>query len=308
MTKGIFIQYLLLPLIALLFIAVMVWAKKKNDFIQNKKLVTYLLAVMLVLALPGFFGIMGNTFSPWGYLTCQIIYLAAGGWHVNLLRDYVTGDHTGPSEIYGAKQKRVYAIFFEILLTLFVMITGGYLFSVLFNWLSPYTGYGLIAATSMLSFIVPLIFLYTYQRFLEIPFAIYKVWQFAPQRSDGHLLPENIGTLMLINLELTKTISDGRRIRLKVKAPSNIQLGDWMGRVLEDHQEKNHLDRIDTFFGESGAYGWIFYIKPSFLHPRRYLDFEKTIIDNNIRERHVVVCKRVIDGNEEKLISLKSGN
>ena len=42
-------------------------------------------------------------------------------------------------------------------------------------------------------------------------------------------------------------------------------------------------------------FGWIFYVKPSFWPVKRYIDFEKTIYENEIDDRSVIVAKRVVE-------------
>ncbi|PZF72747.1 TssN family type VI secretion system protein [Taibaiella soli] len=305
---GIFIQYLLFPLIAFAMIGVMILLKKKNDFIQNKRLVVYPLVAVLILAIPGIGGMLGNKFSPWGYLAAQLFYLVLGRWHVGLLHHYFTGDRTTVVPTDEQREARSYAIFFEIAITILIMAIGGYIFSFLFNWLSPYKGYNIVAVTCILSFIVPLLFHYTYRSFVAIPFAIYSVWEVPKEKNDDNIISGDIGNLTVVNLELTKTTHDGRRITLQVKAPENIPFGDWMHRVLMDHKEKNQSDRIDTATEDGNPYGWVFYIKPSFFRPRQYLDFEKTIAQNHIKRKHMVVCRRVINGEEEKIIALGTPN
>ena len=164
--KAIFLQYLLFPLIALLMVGIMYFMQKKNALARNRVLIIYILAASLILALPAIAGITGNAFSPYWYLLVQIIYLGLGILHVQLLSTYF-------------KQKNnslTFTIFFESMVTLMCMVLAAYLFTLLFNWLSPYQGYAWIASTSLFAFLLPLVFYYTYLCFMKVPFSIYKVW------------------------------------------------------------------------------------------------------------------------------------
>ncbi|BAV05360.1 hypothetical protein SAMN05421788_105185 [Filimonas lacunae] len=294
--KAIFLNYLLVPLVAVLLAALMAYVKKKNKILKNKTLILYLLLASLVLALPGIGGLAGNTFSPYWYLFAQLLYLCLGIYHIRLMAHYFK--RTGTD-----KKSNVYAILFELLLTIMCLLLGSYLFTLLFNWLSPYKGYGLTASTSLCIFIMPLIFNYTYTRFLAIPFAIYKVWQYTPGVTAG-FENRDLGTLMLVNLELTKTPVDGHRFAIKAKSPQNLPLGEWMNRVIEDFNLKNPTEPIQTTSDTGEEHGWIFYVKPSFFHMRRYLDYEKSVADNKLSEKNIVICKRVIRHEEEKVISV----
>ena len=92
---------------------------------------------------------------------------------------------------------------------------GGYLFTLIFNWMSKGTGYAVMAATSMLIFVVPMVFYYCYIQFISIPFDIYKTWRYSPEE-----LPDFEGAdfdrLMVLNVELSKnwkipTVSELKR-------------------------------------------------------------------------------------------------
>lgn len=294
--KAIFLKYLLIPLIAVVMAGLMAYVKKKNKILKNKTLLLYILIASLVLALPGIGGLAGNTFSPWWYLFSQLVYMCLGIYHIRLLGYYFK--RTGTD-----KKSQAYATLFEVLLTLICMLIGYYLFTLLFNALSAYNGYGMVAATSLTIFPLPMVFNYAYQRFTAIPFAIYKVWQFAPGISSGFENRE-LGALMLINLELTKTPKEGHRFAIKAKSPVNLPLGEWMNRVIEDFNLKNPTEPIETANETGEEHGWIFYVKPSFFHPRRYLDYEKSIAGNKLSEKNIVICKRVIRQEEEKVITV----
>ncbi|MCK9156984.1 MAG: TssN family type VI secretion system protein [Paludibacteraceae bacterium] len=40
-------------------------------------------------------------------------------------------------------------------------------------------------------------------------------------------------------------------------------------------------------------YGWIFYTKPSFFRPRKYLDPDLSFADNKFKENQLIIAKRV---------------
>ena len=45
---------------------------------------------------------------------------------------------------------------------------------------------------------------------------------------------------------------------------------------------------------QGDLHGWIFYRKPKWFHLwTKYIDTEKTIFINNIRENDVIICNRV---------------
>lgn len=297
--KALFLQYLLMPLLALLLVGLMVFVKKKNKIFQNKTLIIYVLVASLIIALPGIGGLAGNMFSPFWYLFAQLFYFLIGIYHVYLLDVYFKRKTNN-------KKDEVYALLFEILLTVICMTLGGYLFFLLFNWLSPYKGYAWMAMTSIFVLLLPLIFQYTYKKFVDIPFEIYKVWHYSMKEQSNDYDQQELGRLMVVHIELTKTPSDGRLFSIKAKSPSELAFGDWMNRVVEDYNFKNPKSQIETLQENGEQFGWIFYTKPSFFHRRRYLDFEKSVAENRISEKQTVICKRVIQQDEERVITIKN--
>ncbi len=114
------------------------------------------------------FWVCRNLFNPYWYLIAQIIYLIFGIIHVNLLHKYFK-KHIDSLAM---------SILFESILSLTCIALGGYLFTLLFNWMSRGTGYAVMASTSMLIFVVPMVFYYCYIQFISIPFDIYKTWRY----------------------------------------------------------------------------------------------------------------------------------
>lgn len=73
-----FMRYLLLPLIAVVSATILVVVNKKNKFINNKKLITAILVMGLVLAIPGLLGLLGLDYMPWGYILSMLYFIGTG--------------------------------------------------------------------------------------------------------------------------------------------------------------------------------------------------------------------------------------
>lgn len=283
--KDFILKYLLLAIIIIVFAVVLVFLKKRLLKVKMKVLLLYLLLSGLCLALPGFLGVTGNMYNPYWYIFTMSVYLILGSLHVNLLHKYFSD----PSV------KLSFTILFESLLTITSMLLGGYLFYLIFSWVSPYEGYGAMAATSISIFIVPLCFYYTYLQFINIPFDIYKTWQPPSGAEAVDFEKIKFDHLLVINLELTKSIEDGKQSSINAKAPSNgVSFGQWFYRAIDDYNYKYPNSRINLSDTNSDYYSWIFYSKKSIFHLRRYVDFDKSINDNNIQDHTTIICKRVI--------------
>ncbi|RQO29734.1 hypothetical protein DBR32_14200 [Taibaiella sp. KBW10] len=299
MIKGFFLRYLLMPLIVLVMAMVMKQMRKKVPKIKAKVLIVYVLLGALLLALPGFLGFSGSQFSPLWYLLAMLYYGFLGVLHVNTLKRY-----------FKEVQRSVaFIIAFELLITISCMLLGAYLFVLIFDWLSPFEGYAVMSATSMLVFLVPLAFYYAYVQFMNIPFNIYKTWQLDPYKKAFDFDGLDFNKLMVLNIELTKNIEDGNRFRVKAKTiSSGLSFGDWFFKFVDDYNHKNPGTRIQMFNENEEPYTWIFYVKKSIFHFRKYIDFDEDVTVNKIIENDVIICKRVIQHEEEHNFTFRSQN
>lgn len=292
--QSFFLRYLLMPLIVIIMAAILMQMRKRVPKIKTRKLIVYLLVAALLLAIPGFLGFTGNLFNPYWYLLAMIYYGLLGALHVNLLK----------SIFKDVEKSLTFIIVFETVLTVAGMLLGAYLFVYIYDWMSAYEGYAVMSATSILIFIVPLVFYYCYLQFMNIPFDIYKTWQMDPYKQPVNFDGVDFDRLMVLNIELTKNIEDGNRFRIKAKTiPEGVTFGDWFYRVIDDYNHKNPNATIKMLNENEESYSWIFYTKKSVFHFRRYIDFEQDITQNKIIENDIVICKRVIQHEEEDVVA-----
>ncbi|MEK6512476.1 MULTISPECIES: TssN family type VI secretion system protein [Myroides] len=290
LVKAFFLKHLLLPTIIIVLVLIVVFLKKKLSFIKPKVVILYTLISGLVLALPGFLGFSGNSFNPYWYIIASIIYLLLGIFNVNQLLKRFQNKDTA----------KWLTITFEVVITLICMVFGAWLFAYIFDWLSPFKGYAYISATSVIVYIIPLLFYYTYIEFLNIPFSIYKTWTYEKNKQAVDFEGIDFNKLMVINIELTKNVTDGNRFRIKAKTlSSGVSFGDWFHKVLDDYNYKNGTSMIELYNLNGDSYSWVFYVKKSIFHFRRYIDFDLDIAENNIKENDVIVCKRVAEFKQE---------
>ncbi|WP_080779322.1 TssN family type VI secretion system protein [Chryseobacterium phocaeense] len=292
--KGIFLRYILMPLIAVIMMFILGLIRKNKPAIKMKVVIIYFLLCSLCLALPGIFGFAENLFNPYWYLIAQVFYLIFGIIHVNLLHRYFRKhiDSLGMS------------ILFESILSLTCMAFGGFLFTLIFGWISKGLGYPVMAATSISIFVVPMVFYYCYVQFISIPFDIYKTWRYSPDQKLPDFEGADFDRLMVLNVELSKNLEDSNRFRIKAKTlPTGVTFGDWFYRVVDDYNHKNPSSIINLSDIDKEPYYWIFYTKKSFFSFRKYIDFDQDISANGISENEVVICKRVIQHAEEGVLN-----
>ncbi|MEO3405621.1 TssN family type VI secretion system protein [Mucilaginibacter sp. CAU 1740] len=277
--KSFFIRYLLFPIIFVAATAVMSIINKKNQVLNNKKLIVIILLTGIVLGIPGLLGFLDLQFMPWGYIICQIYYVSAG-----ILFVWLAGRHY-ETELLGKK------IFFFIC-CLISCLLGIFLFKLGFDWLNNLK-YGIWASTSVLVFLLPLIFWWTYIAFLSIPLEIYKVWQYPVYPADISMEHLDFNRLLVLEVNLYKNTDDVEPLKVKAKAPRNMNFGLWFQKFIDDYNLKFPDSPIEYLQDGGGSYRWIFYMKPSFFKRRNFIDPELDIEQNHITETYTIFAKRV---------------
>ena len=277
--QSFFFRYLLYPLIFLVSAAVLSIVNKKNQFINNKRLVISILILSLILAVPGFSGFLSFDFMPWGYIICQIYYIGMGILFVYLATKYY------PKELL----ERKFFIVFSVLISLLLSF---YLFQLAFNWLSA-IHFGLWAATSIFSFLIPLLFWWAYIALISIPTEIYKIWQYPATPISIEMDHLDFDRMLVLELELYKNTNDPEPLKVKAKAPENIIFGDWFYKFIEDYNLKFPKSPVKYSSDDYESYKWIFFIKTSFFKRNIFIDPDLDIISNKITEKDTIYAKRV---------------
>jgi len=277
--QSFFIRYLLFPIIFIVSAALLSIINKKNQFLNNKKLIVSILILGFILAIPGLLGFLSFDYMPWGYLISQIYYLGIGCSVVYLFTKHF------PKELLERK-------FFIIVSLLVSSLLGYYLFQLGFNWLSD-IHFGVWAATSIFTFIIPLVFWWAYVALISIPTEIYKIWQYptSPIHIDmDHL---DFDRMLVLELELYKNTDDAEPIKVKAKAPENMIFGNWFYKFIEDYNLKFPKSPVKFNTEDQESYKWIFFIKTSFFKKNIFIDPDLDIVTNKITEKVTIYAKRV---------------
>jgi len=277
--QSFFLRYLLFPLIFIVSAALLSIVNKKNQFLNNKKLIVIILLLSIVLALPGFLGFLSFDFMPWGYIICQIYYAATGSIFVYLVSTHYS------KELLERK------LFISVSLIVSALL-GFFLFQLAFNWLSE-INFGLWAATSILTFALPLLFWWAYIALISIPTEIYKIWSYPSTPIHIEMDHLDFDRLLVLELELYKSTNDPEPIKVKAKAPQNMIFGQWFYKFIEDYNLKFPKAPVKYNSEDLESYKWIFFIKTSFFKKNIFIDPDLDITQNTITEKMTIYAKRV---------------
>lgn len=279
--KDIFVSHLLYPLITLLLVTISLIVNKQNNFLANRALIVFILLSSLIVALPGLGTLAGLSFMPTFYIIFQVVFLGLGYFYMGRVFKYFSGP------------KEVINILMIFLTTLCVMCLGSYLFSLLFNYLGDFQ-YGLWASTCTYTFVLPMLFKWSYTAMLNIPSEIYKIWKYNINYVDPLFTSETTEKITVLKLELSKKPEDNEYIKVTARAPHGFTFGDWFQMFIHDYNVKYHDSPIGFQQEDGTMYGWIFYTTPSIVQGKKYIDFDKTIQDNGLVDGTLsIICKRV---------------
>ena len=282
-------SYLIMPLMAVILTFVAYLISKKNKLFPKKKTIFFVLLIGLLLSIPGLLGFLNYEFMPYYYVALFILYLFLGWCNIGWMRTIIPG----------LTQKDASYIV-EFFVHFIVMFIGAAFFSLIFN-LCNELQYGFWACTCVFAFIFPSLFSETYKRYMDIPLEVHKTWYYSHSETLSDFEYMDYNKLMVMELEFFKQVNDKNSTKVKVKAPDNLAFGIWFQKFIVDYNVKFPVTPIELKDGEKGGnFGWIFYVKRSFFLPRKYVDFELTIPQNGIGEKHTIIAKRVSKGEKEK--------
>ena len=283
-----FASYLIMPLLAIIFAFLAYFLAKKNKLIRNKKFIFYVLLISLLLGIPALLGFIHYWFMPYIYLSLQVLYMLWGWYNIKLVHYFLPD----------IKKKPYIAEFLTHFLMMFI---GAAIFSLIFN-LCNELKYGLWACTCLLTFVLPSLYKSLYYRYMAIPLEVYKVWNYSNSYDLSSFDKMDFDKLLVMEIEIFKRVNDHSPSKIKAKAPDLMSFGVWFQKFISDYNLKFPKQPIEMS-DEAKLYGWIFYVKRSFFHRRKYIDYDLSITQNKLKEKYTIVAKRVSEQINEEIIS-----
>lgn len=239
-----------------------------------------LIAVLFfaLVALAAYPGIIAKPFNT--FLCFQAYFLLLGSAHVYFMGQNLkwTGD-----------TKSFYA---ELVFTMLVAVIGSICFLLIYHALN-HNGLEFIMAASILFFIIPFFFYQTFQKAAAIPPRVLKEWFYPYQQELEEPDESKMKNLRVISFEFQKQVTDQRITNFRAKAPIDMELGQLFYYFINDYNERHPNSKIQFVNTKGEPNGWIFYKKPKWYSVMTgYVDAEKTIFNNHIKENEVIICSR----------------
>jgi len=250
----------------------------------SKRAIWYLLIAVAVFALTGLFIAVGF-FSNYNryFIFFQVLFLLYGGFHVYLMQQKMD---------WGRDNQSFWP---DLIFTIIILLGGAICFVLAYRWLNK-EGLELSMMFSILFFIVPLFVWHTFQTALAIPPKVLNQWYYPVHEPMEDPEEGKLKNMLLISFEFQKNGVETYFTNFRAKAPVDMELGELFYYFINDYNERHPQGQILFSNGTGKPHGWMFYKKPKwYTILTTYMDADKTIFLNRIRENDVIVCSRIIE-------------
>jgi hypothetical protein len=263
-----------------------VFAKKIRSSFKpfSKRAIWYLLISVAVFALTGLF-IAAGFFKSYNryFIFFQVLFLLYGSLHIYMMQ----------RKMDWGKEKHPFLP--DLIFTFLILLAGSICFMLAYRWLNR-EGLELHMMFSTLFFLIPLFVWHTFLTALAIPPKILNQWYYPVHEPMEDPEESKLRNMLLISFEFQKNGQETFFTNFRAKAPVDMELGELFYYFINDYNERHPQGQIMFANGTGKPHGWMFYKKPKwYTILTTYMDADKTIYLNRIRENDVIVCSRIIE-------------
>jgi hypothetical protein len=173
-----------------------------------------------------------------------------------------------------------------------IVLLGMSVFSYIYTRIN-HSNLGQMLSLSFITFLLPQYFRTVYKAYLSIPNDIYFVWHYPYPEPELNLQHINMKECYTLRIEYTRTYEESYS-RTAGTAPLDMIFGDWFYIFIKEYNSspRNTGMPIEYMTPDSMRQGWVFYER-GFLGSLRYIDPMKTIRENKLTDKKVLIAKRV---------------
>jgi hypothetical protein len=183
----------------------------------------------------------------------------------------------------------------DLIFTFIILLAGAICFMLAYRWLNR-EGLEISMMFSTLFFIIPLFVWHTFLSALAIPPKVLNQWYYPVHEPMEDPEESKLKNMLLISFEFQKNGQESFFTNFRAKAPVDMELGELFYYFINDYNERHPQGQIHFSNGTGKPYGWMFYKKPKwYTVMTTYMDSDKTIYLNRIRENDVIVCSRILE-------------
>ena len=270
-------------LLAFSIILFLVFASKAREAKKYLKYnLLYIIVAGLCIGLTGFAGFLGFLETPYYFFfLLQILILVLGVLHVIFF----------PKLLRWGKES---SFFWSLIFTVIIGIVGAILLLFVFDFIGL-SDHMYLFLSALALFLVPFLFVRAVLQYFRIPEVVIKSWVYPVKEEIPDPTDKELEAPVVIAFEFQKNKAVSGLTNFRAKAPRGMQFGTLFYFFINDYNARHPEETIEYVDSATGPYEWIFFLKPGFFRGKVYIDPEKTIYNNHIKENCVIVCKRVID-------------
>jgi hypothetical protein len=276
-----FLKYLLAPL--LILIITFIVSQVSSVKIKTKSAIIFVLCFSLIVALPCLFAFFNNEFVWIGLLLSVFYYVMLG---IGLV--YFT--NTSLFQNIGIQDSALAKFFLFLIIT----ILSSWIYYLAFNYIAI-SSYAQISMLNILWLFIPIFFMESKKKYLQIPDPFYEYWRVGRERKDIEYW-DNIDKfrLMQVSIQIKKKVNSDLLSKFDVKIAQEVNLGNWFDKFIEDQNYRFPNDAIESSAENENA-GWIFYTAKYFSFPLfiRNLSPHNTIAESRLKNKQTIFAKRV---------------
>jgi hypothetical protein len=213
-------------------------------------------------------------------LVFQAWFLLGGTLHFYAMKQYL-GWSRGPGSFLPG-----------LLFTVMLGVAGSICFLLIYHWLNR-NGLQYVMAGSLIMFLLPFFFINTFRQALDIPPKVIKEWYYPINEDIDEPEDNKLRNPRVISFEFQKRTNDPHFTAFRAKAPADMDFGELFYYFINDYNERHTNSKIEVADPRGAPHGWVFYKKNRWYTVMTYyIDAEKTIHNNRIKENDVIVCVR----------------
>ncbi|WP_199912795.1 TssN family type VI secretion system protein [Aquimarina aquimarini] len=255
----------------------------KKLFAKNKKkFFLYILVVLLLFAATALLSnerVLSNIPLN-NFISFQVVFLILGVLHVLALRKFFPDLSETPTSFWS-----------EFLYTIVTVCMGLISFVYVIGLYKAEYTYIFIAA--VIAFVIPFTVVKLYEFSLSIPVPIYKKWFYPLDKKVKDPKDDELVNPLVISFEFNKGRNIEEISNFRLKAPERMEFGKLFYFFINDYNERHPGGEISYIDNGNSPSGWIFYTRPNWLGFQKFINYNKTVEGNNIKENDVIICKRV---------------
>lgn len=237
-----------------------------------------LLFIAIFVGMTFIFG--GDNYSMKSYMWTQVLVTLFGGLSVfGLLRLFEWATSYSDTKV--------------LVYTGFLALVGVGIF-IISNYTSKIPTVPRSYVWAFLLFVVPLLLLISFEKYLSIPEKIYQGWQY-PYGKEVPVI-EVINPIK-VKFYIAKTKTDDEYAEFALNVPLQYQLGDFMHYFLHRYNyDKNPSSPIyiSDDNSEENLYNWLFKKKPNSQVDREVLNPKLSFGEHNIKEGDSIIVERYV--------------